>query len=321
MIFKQLSKLNMKLIWKLTIVVLFISYTLLITTLPPYSYWELWDLYLPIFYKIKESSAKPDPVLLLSHQSASDPPTPAPPNTRTNSYTNANGTPLTYEHWFSDPPEPTNRSTLTPHGAKVACWPSSGGIWIKHVDLLDMHFLGLDCFSNTPRQPDHAAEDAFCRRLAMLGANWWSLPPQSETMKLDGPCTTLESCFAPSITNPYLVAYPESTNVVCYVPISLARENGGELLNGYHHAANMRERCAVIRSLAGQVFYCKEGEKCPDPWDLEWGPQHSNPVGYGFWDWGGYNPDIRWRPPETGEVMEWAERWCERNGWRRDVVW
>jgi hypothetical protein len=194
-------------------------------TLPPYHHWSLHNLLWRRINGIEESYTKSGPVLLLSHQSASDTPTPAPQNTRTNSYTNTNGTPLTYKDWFSGPPEPTTRSTPTPHGAKVACCPSSGGIWIKHVNLLDMHFLDLNRFSKTPRQSDQRAEDAFCGRLAMLDADWRSLPPRPETKKLYGLCRTLELCFTPSVTTPYLVAYPRGHRCCVLRPyLSGARE-------------------------------------------------------------------------------------------------
>ncbi|OAL46674.1 hypothetical protein IQ07DRAFT_477131, partial [Pyrenochaeta sp. DS3sAY3a] len=77
-----------------------------------------------------------------------------------------NGTPLFYGAWRAKPgkasPEPTARSVVSIQKARVACWPSSGGIWIKHADLVDLDFLRLDRFVDTPRQFNQTAEDEFC---------------------------------------------------------------------------------------------------------------------------------------------------------------
>ncbi|KAH7377890.1 hypothetical protein BKA66DRAFT_380271, partial [Pyrenochaeta sp. MPI-SDFR-AT-0127] len=76
------------------------------------------------------------------------------------------GTPLFYAAWRAKPgtlsPEPTARSTISKHKARVACWPESGGIWIKHADLIELDFLGLDRFADTPLQFNQTAEGEFC---------------------------------------------------------------------------------------------------------------------------------------------------------------
>ncbi|KAF2743495.1 hypothetical protein M011DRAFT_377348, partial [Sporormia fimetaria CBS 119925] len=78
----------------------------------------------------------------------------------------ADGTPLFYSAWSARPsrlsPEPGMRSQVLDHGSRVACWPSSGGVYIKYADVVDMLFLDLDRFHDTPRQFNQTAEDAFC---------------------------------------------------------------------------------------------------------------------------------------------------------------
>ncbi|KAH8707179.1 hypothetical protein GQ44DRAFT_557501, partial [Phaeosphaeriaceae sp. PMI808] len=78
----------------------------------------------------------------------------------------SDGNPLFYSAWRAKPgstrPEPSARSAVVEHGARVACWPSSGGIWIRHANLVDMSFLGVDRWLDTPRQFNQTAEDEFC---------------------------------------------------------------------------------------------------------------------------------------------------------------
>lgn len=39
---------------------------------------------------------------------------------------------------------PTQRSTILPWGAQVACWPSArDGVWIKHASPIELDFLNL----------------------------------------------------------------------------------------------------------------------------------------------------------------------------------
>lgn len=60
---------------------------------------------------------------------------------------------------------------------QVACWPSTGGVWIKHLSPVEMQYLGLDRFADAERSADPAEEDTFCTKLRQLGASWWELPP------------------------------------------------------------------------------------------------------------------------------------------------
>ncbi len=81
------------------------------------------------------------------------------------------------DSWQTEPTgnmsQPTARSRIVKFGANVACWPSQGGFWLKKVGLVDMNFLGVYRFSDTPRQFNQTAEDEFCLKLRMLEADWW----------------------------------------------------------------------------------------------------------------------------------------------------
>ena len=58
-------------------------------------------------------------------------------------------------------------------GCDVFGWPSSGGVLIKEVDIVELMFLGLDRFQPSLRSSNVVEEDQFCNRLRMLGAKWW----------------------------------------------------------------------------------------------------------------------------------------------------
>lgn len=95
-------------------------------------------------------------------------------------------------------PVPTKRSTIFKYDARVACWPSTGGIWIKHATPVDLDFLRLSRINDTDKPlqrtyyytttcpildpdiyvpPPLAEEDFFCQKLRMLGADFWDLRP------------------------------------------------------------------------------------------------------------------------------------------------
>lgn len=187
------------------------------------------------------------------------------------------GLPLSYAAWRAKygvrSAEPTARSTITKFGARVACWPSTGGIWIKHADPLEIDFLGLDRYKEVQRSSPHrgAAEDAFCNQLRMVGAQWWDLPPTFESRQ--GPdkfaCETLEDCFEPQITNDLAFGWPEDGRGGCYVNLTKAEEKFGEGLKGYYNADLMDERCYVIQNLGGK--WCRCRDECQEIAHLEWG--------------------------------------------------
>ncbi|PTB39492.1 hypothetical protein M441DRAFT_143413 [Trichoderma asperellum CBS 433.97] len=62
-------------------------------------------------------------------------------------------------------------------GVQVTGWPAKGGVYILERCLgVELDFLGLDRFHNTPRPsgPDAAAEEeAHCNKMRQLGATWW----------------------------------------------------------------------------------------------------------------------------------------------------
>lgn len=173
--------------------------------------------------------------------------------------------------------EPTARSAVIRYGARVACRPSSGGIWIKLADLVELDFLELDRWNDTPRQSNQTREDEFCTLLEMIGAEWWELPPSAQQHRGNLRCATLETCFQPNIKFKHLIAWPETEKAACVVPTERALARGEKAMLRYHNAMNMEERCEAIRSLGGK--FCKCPEACREIKDMEWGPRHPGPDG------------------------------------------
>ncbi|GIZ43238.1 hypothetical protein CKM354_000647000 [Cercospora kikuchii] len=56
---------------------------------------------------------------------------------------------------------------------KVLGYPSSGGVLMLPLDIAVAEYLGIPRLEKAHRASDQAEEDAFCRRLRLLGAKWW----------------------------------------------------------------------------------------------------------------------------------------------------
>ncbi|KAF2005048.1 hypothetical protein P154DRAFT_518623 [Amniculicola lignicola CBS 123094] len=215
----------------------------------------------------------------ISHQAASDPNQDILPYNV--AWFGPSGVPLFYSAWRAragfPSPEPTARSTILRHGARIACWPSTGGVWIKTADVAEIDFLDIDRFEDTPRQFNTTAEDEFCQKLRMTGAEWWQLPPDFGSRDDLGDqkyaCRTVETCFEPQIKNKYLLGWPECSYSACYVEVEKALLKGGETLMGLANAQTMDERCTTIWRLGGSRCRCRA--QCSDLNFLDWGDRDS----------------------------------------------
>ena len=262
--------------------ILLFGFLLLLAPLALSFSWDIWTLFRTDTHLLRDPIPK-HITKRLSHQAASDPHQDVLLDNT--AWFDTDGTPYFYSAWRAKPgsisPEPTLRSELVRHGARVACWPSSGGVWIKHADLVDLNFLKLSRLEDTPRQFNQTAEDEFCTTLKLTGAEWWQLPASFEKRQHLGKdqfrCDTLEECFEPDIKNHYHIAWPESVKVACYVPISRAEEKGEVFLNRYYNTMDMEERCGIIRSIGGKWCRCKT--ECPDLEELDWSFRDPGPYG------------------------------------------
>jgi hypothetical protein len=94
-----------------------------------------------------------------------------------------NGIPLFYEAWRAKPgsqaSEPSKRSSLLEHRSRVACWPSTGGVWIKHALRPDLDFLGIPYNEDVDRLWPYNSmlEDEFCYKMRLVGSSFYTLAP------------------------------------------------------------------------------------------------------------------------------------------------
>ncbi|EHK24941.1 uncharacterized protein TRIVIDRAFT_18351, partial [Trichoderma virens Gv29-8] len=132
-------------------------------------------------------------------------------------------------------------------GGFVRGWPSKGGFYVLGPCFgVELEFLGLDRFHNTPRpsisNPTAAAdeEEMHCNKMRQLGATWWK--NEYEYMK---------NAIEPESTDGIVltVGWPAGGGVwVLAVPPIRARVIGAAII---HNAYNMEERCKVIEQLGG----------------------------------------------------------------------
>jgi len=78
-------------------------------------------------------------------------------------------------HDPNEDPLPAIRTIFGGKGTIVYGWPSTGGIWV-HADCyaVELDFLGLSRFEPSDTERFSPAEDDFCRRLEMIGADFYA---------------------------------------------------------------------------------------------------------------------------------------------------
>lgn len=143
----------------------------------------------------------------------------------------------------------------------VACWPSTGGVWVKKLSPVEMQYLGVDRFADTERSTDPAEEDAFCAKLQRLGASWWELTPSWELPTLW--CENIDACVKPKIEGSVEIAYPVTGGVcVLRIPQEWRSRSEHPLWYALRNALTMDERCQVILRLGGKG--CEGLKACED---------------------------------------------------------
>lgn len=150
-------------------------------------------------------------------------------------------------------------------GASVRGWPSKGGLYTLYPCFtVELDFLGLDRFrpADRPQSSTSAAaaaaaeadEEAHCRRMRQLGAEWWPSADDEARWSFENPEGSWE------LTKP--VAYfgwPARGGVwVLSTTIIGASQMGAGRI---HIAVTMDERCKIMEDL-GAVYYARP-EDCP----------------------------------------------------------
>ncbi|KAL7915586.1 hypothetical protein GGI35DRAFT_184605 [Trichoderma velutinum] len=134
-------------------------------------------------------------------------------------------------------------------GGFVRGWPSKGGLYVlAHCFGVELDFLGLDRFNNTPRpsisDPAAAAEEEeiHCNKMRQLGATWYRNEQQF-----------MRSVIEPESEDQVVtVGWPAGGGAwVLTESPARSRIKGTAII---HNAFNMEERCRAIEKLGG-VFY------------------------------------------------------------------
>jgi len=178
---------------------------------------------------------------------------------------------------------PTFRSNILPHGARVACWPSTGGFWIKHVPPVELDYLFLSGKNDTQRPlppmthfwwapgrslsdedmgnikdhplpfypPPISEEDLFCQMLRTVGADFWEIPPEKS---LKG--VPIEYVMEPKYRNELAFWWERWGRGTSLVNLTEARTRLGSIefdkyLKEYNNADTLLDRYASVKSLGG----------------------------------------------------------------------
>jgi len=170
--------------------------------------------------------------------------------------------PASISNWAEAPPpiwpmRPIMRSEV-PYGG-ASCWPSTGGIWMKELDAVEMAYLGIDRFNNVPRAADPVEEDTFCAKLRRMGASWWRSP---ELWPRPTRCDFLEECARPDIHMNMELCFPATGGAWVIDFTKTNTPHRGHL----GLSLTMDERCKVIQTLGGK--FCSTMEACAETHQL-----------------------------------------------------
>lgn len=174
------------------------------------------------------------------------------------------------------------RSTILDYGARVACYPSTGGIWIKHAVPVELDFLVLSRSEDTKRpwparvkrgkgpdegDMDYTEEDIFCERMRMVGAEFWDL----SHCDLDAGPAYIRQYIPPQARVDLSFAWPGMAQDYCFtngawlVNLSVAREYHGAGLKGWNNILSMDERSRIAKDIG--ALYCPiQSDMCKAMW-------------------------------------------------------
>lgn len=138
-------------------------------------------------------------------------------------------------------------------GAVVRGWPSQGGFYtLFPCFAVELDFLGLDHFQTVKRSQNSTDEEALCKKLRQLGAEWW----QSEQHSIEYELTHYTKATDPRL----FFGWPAKGGVWV---LKTTYRRSFELGTGkIHVATDMEKRCEVLETL-GAVYY-ENPEDCPD---------------------------------------------------------
>jgi hypothetical protein len=183
------------------------------------------------------------------------------------------------------------RSTILSNGARVACWPLNGGIWIKHACPVELDFLSLSRSNDVERPPEKVyeyittcppsedrgvkpqlpltEEDLFCQKLRMIGADFWE-PPRTSPGSI---CVPIENLVMPKYRNHLGFFWDVLSLSEPYVAnLTKARRIHGPGLKGLDTVRNFYDCLPIVKELGG-IWCGTNFESCSSMWCSQY-PEH-----------------------------------------------
>jgi hypothetical protein len=157
----------------------------------------------------------------------------------------------------------TKRAFITEMFNKVACWPSSGGVWIKRLKSVELDYLGLSRFDDTERSSDQAEEDSFCAQFRKTGAKHYLLPPAWYDPD-DVECKDIDACAFPNWAFNLELAHLKNGSV-WFLDMEKFYKSNNEA-TGLYNVFNMEEKAIVLQRLGGT--FCATMADCPETAEL-----------------------------------------------------
>lgn len=157
---------------------------------------------------------------------------------------------------FPPPPAPAltmRRVDIGHFLSHVYGWPSTGGVWTKTVDTVELVFLGIDP-QHAKRCGNQMEEDDFCQRLKRLGARFYANEGAirlSRIPDLSYDRVDIETDIDHELD--YQVGWPVDGGVWISV-LDLTHTHSEAKQAKIHSATSMEERCRTIQDLGGRYY-------------------------------------------------------------------
>ena len=142
----------------------------------------------------------------------------------------------------------SHRVAIDSAGAVAIGLLSTGGVLIKHVNAVDLDYLGVSRRTSTPRPNPNVAleEDEWCAKLRSLGPRWYR--------SIDDWDISGERLETKAERQQMYVGYPNSPASGRILVMRCTRESKPEEWGAYNLCHTMQERCEVMERF-GAIAY------------------------------------------------------------------
>lgn len=147
-------------------------------------------------------------------------------------------------HDPNEDPLPAVRTEFGDKGTIVYGWPSTGGIWVHEECYgVELNFLGLSRFEPSDTERFSPAEDGFCKRLEMIGAQFYESEYAYNTQTFRHDASRM------------WYGWPGDAPEGGVWVLRTKGPEGAELgVSRIRNALTMEERCKAIEMLGGRFY-------------------------------------------------------------------